>query len=608
MAARRGAFLRIALIATIAAMLLAMGASSASASHFRSGNLSWAKASGGPGTVTFQNTQAWRRSSQFGSGSDGNPVVGDVIDTGEGCISPGDSGSSFVCPMYLVTESHPNEDWIVVRALADPNSTSNFDVPFDYGIAGSFTAVTESCCTISELSNANDSSWNVKTVLNTFSDTQSPRSTASPIVTMPSESGIQTFQIPHTYNGNGTVKYRLANASESCVDECTDPQPPSFTVDENTGQASFDTTGHAGLWWAGVVLEAWTTGSEPEVISSSQVQFILRVGGPPQWTGLTPADGAVYTVSPGDTVSFDLTAADPDPNDTVTISQSNGPGSLSPTDGNPANAHYTFTASDADLNQEYTATFEATEVSPIPRVADPRNVTIRVVPRQLPPPPPPPPGVGEPTLGVNGNFQPKSGQVFVKLPAGATAKPKYRWARKAAAHAAQAPKGFVPLSTVRQLPVGSVLDTRKGVVGVTVAANATSSQTQSADFSKGLFRFNQAKKNPMTTMTMTGKLKCKGKVPKGGAKKVTAARRRSRSLFGSGRGRFRTRGRNSSATVRGTQWLTKDTCAGTLTSVKEGTVKVRDFVKKKNVTVKQGKKYFARAPKARGKGGKRLGG
>jgi hypothetical protein len=41
-------------------------------------------------------------------------------------------------------------------------------------------------------------------------------------------------------------------------------------------------------------------------------------------------------------------------------------------------------------------------------------------------------------------------------------------------------------------------------------------------------------------------------------------------------GRFRTRGRNSVATVRGTRWLTRETSAGTLTRVAEGAVEVRD--------------------------------
>ena len=46
--------------------------------------------------------------------------------------------------------------------------------------------------------------------------------------------------------------------------------------------------------------------------------------------------------------------------------------------------------------------------------------------------------------------------------------------------------------------------------------------------------------------------------------------------------------------MRGTRWLTEDRCNGTLTRVERGTVTVRDFAKKRNVTVRAGKQYFAR--------------
>ena len=49
-----------------------------------------------------------------------------------------------------------------------------------------------------------------------------------------------------------------------------------------------------------------------------------------------------------------------------------------------------------------------------------------------------------------------------------------------------------------------------------------------------------------------------------------------RKLWGrDGGGRFRTRGRSSSATVRGTVWLTEDRCDGTRVVVREGAVDVR---------------------------------
>jgi hypothetical protein len=67
-----------------------------------------------------------------------------------------------------------------------------------------------------------------------------------------------------------------------------------------------------------------------------------------------------------------------------------------------------------------------------------------------------------------------------------------------------------------------------------------------------------------------------------------------RRLWGKGSGQYRTRGRYSSAAIRGTFWLTSDRCDGTLTSVKQGKVEVFDFVKKVRVTVAAGKSYLAR--------------
>jgi ferric-dicitrate binding protein FerR (iron transport regulator) len=78
---------------------------------------------------------------------------------------------------------------------------------------------------------------------------------------------------------------------------------------------------------------------------------------------------------------------------------------------------------------------------------------------------------------------------------------------------------------------------------------------------------------------------------------VQSSRARTRQLWGRGKGRFRTRGRHSTATVRGTYWLTKDSCNSTVTVVREGVVTVHDFAKNKDVKVKAGKRYIARAAK-----------
>jgi hypothetical protein len=136
-----------------------------------------------------------------------------------------------------------------------------------------------------------------------------------------------------------------------------------------------------------------------------------------------------------------------------------------------------------------------------------------------------------------------------------------------------------------------VIDARKGEVELTAAKDA-SGATQSGVFSRGVFEVKQkSAAEPLTELVMQGgsfARTCR-------RSQASAARRRVvRQLFGNARGRFRTRGRNSSATIRGTRWLVKETCAGTLTTSLKGTVLVRDFVKHRTRTLHSGESYLAR--------------
>jgi hypothetical protein len=101
------------------------------------------------------------------------------------------------------------------------------------------------------------------------------------------------------------------------------------------------------------------------------------------------------------------------------------------------------------------------------------------------------------------------------------------------------------------------------------------------------------KKSGLTQLTLNEALRCKGASKSGAA----AARSRTRRLWGHAHGHFQTRGHYSTATVRGTRWLTKDTCTTTTTQVTEGTVAVRDLVKRRTILVRKGHSYVARAKK-----------
>jgi hypothetical protein len=156
----------------------------------------------------------------------------------------------------------------------------------------------------------------------------------------------------------------------------------------------------------------------------------------------------------------------------------------------------------------------------------------------------------------------------------------------------QVPGSKVPV-TLRSgdvIPVGSIVDARRGRVRITIALpNGT---LQSSDFYQGIFKVTQAK-NGLATMTLRGGsfAKC------GRAAAVHSAKSKKviRQLWGAGSGKFRTKGRFAAASIRGTTWDTIDRCDGTLVKVTQGRVVVRDLKKKRNVPLKKGQSYLAKA-------------
>jgi len=215
--------------------------------------------------------------------------------------------------------------------------------------------------------------------------------------------------------------------------------------------------------------------------------------------------------------------------------------------------------------------------------------------------PPPPPVPGKSVVA-----QVVSGQVFIKRPAGGRAR------------ATGPSKGFVPFAGAANIPVGSQLDTSKGRLKLTSAADTAGKKTQTSDFYQGIFAVKQAvpKKKPKKAVALTTDIVLKGQLPRSqcaplkgasaaASKKKKGPKAKLGKLWGNGKGKFRTTGTYSSATVRGTVWLTQDECDGTLTKVVRGTVLVRDFKRKKTVTVKAGHSYLARAQRAASKSRRR---
>ncbi len=139
------------------------------------------------------------------------------------------------------------------------------------------------------------------------------------------------------------------------------------------------------------------------------------------------------------------------------------------------------------------------------------------------------------------------------------------------------------------IPLGSTIDAEKGALELT-SVPKRGAAPQTAKFYEGVFKVTQS--GGTTVLALAQPLaSCRGRVASAAAKKKPS----KRHLWGDGKGAFRTSGKYSSATVRGTKWLVQDSCAGTLTRVVRGSVTVRDKVRRKTVTVAAGKSYLARA-------------
>jgi virginiamycin B lyase len=149
-----------------------------------------------------------------------------------------------------------------------------------------------------------------------------------------------------------------------------------------------------------------------------------------------------------------------------------------------------------------------------------------------------------------------------------------------------------------ELPVGVALDARRGKVDL--RSKGCRGGIQRGVFGGGVFSVRQPRAacGRVDVYLRGGSFAhCRRASHRAGSRNASASKsRRVRRLWGRDEGgRFRSHGRHSHATVRGTRWLTVDRCDGTLTRVTHGAVVVRDFRRHRNVLVRAGRSYLARA-------------
>jgi hypothetical protein len=195
--------------------------------------------------------------------------------------------------------------------------------------------------------------------------------------------------------------------------------------------------------------------------------------------------------------------------------------------------------------------------------------------------PAPPP----PVLGKSVNVKPVSGQVFVLVGT-----------------------KLVPLTEGEQLPSGSVLDTRAGSLQLTTATGV-GHKSQTGVFGGAIFKLTQARGHAghgLTTLALVegafpgapSYATCKAHKA-ADATSSAASSKTLQLLRASAHGKFRTSGRYSAATVRGTKWTVADRCDGTLTHDITDSVAVTDFVHHKTIILHAGRSYLAKAPRHR---------
>lgn len=167
-------------------------------------------------------------------------------------------------------------------------------------------------------------------------------------------------------------------------------------------------------------------------------------------------------------------------------------------------------------------------------------------------------------------------------------------------------RSFSSLTATGSVRSGSILDTTRGTVKLITASGpargpaSSGSASESGVFHAGAFRFTQklapsrlkgGRRVGFTVLSLFDS------PPTGcGADRAASSSRAHHGggrLWGKAHGNYQTGGRFATVTVRGTEWLTEDSCAGTRVRVARGVVSVRDIPHHRTVLVKAPNSYLA---------------
>jgi hypothetical protein len=181
---------------------------------------------------------------------------------------------------------------------------------------------------------------------------------------------------------------------------------------------------------------------------------------------------------------------------------------------------------------------------------------------------------------------------------------------------------FVPLTELTQIPKNTVINALHGTLALTTAGGSPTPAhdaaakgkkhkkppTQKGNFGGAVFKISQATSGAgkgLVTLAIVEGASFKGapsyslctKRKAADPSASAASVKTLQLLHASAKGKFRTKGKYSAATVLGTKWTVADRCDGTFTHDITDSVSVTDFVHHKTIILHAGQSYLAKARK-----------
>jgi hypothetical protein len=318
----------IALLGALMALAVFAMPATASASHFRYGQMSWQQTSGN--TVDITVTTAWRSSFldgvflQFGDSGSASLSVGEATNLGTFSDS---TGQSYTILRWTVSHTYPG--------------------------AGPYTASFDSCCRIGALTNASNGSYRVASVVDMNAGNSGSPASAVPVITQMVQGGVNVLPLPIAEPDGDAVSCRLATAAESGIPAQPAAGGSALSVSSDC-VISWDTSGTSvgQLYAYQVIME---DGSSSTALDGMIEIVDGTLNAPPTCLG-----GGNFTVAPGQTLMVDFIGDDPDGGALNSSIAGLPPGSsFGPTSGSaPLTSTFTWTPSLADLGSAYAASVQ----------------------------------------------------------------------------------------------------------------------------------------------------------------------------------------------------------------------------------------------------------